>query len=211
MIIQAVLGSSCVPSAPRSLLIGSTTIARADHAAGHQIGVSADVLGQRIEHEVGAVRERTLKHRAQKGVVHQHRRARARPARAPIFSEISRISARSTRLLVGLAGVSVMMRQTAAALLRGPRPRSLGGLRDGGAIVARVKLTALTPKAGKRLVDQASPSRRTTADSSRSHRPAARTPREPSKWPTCRSRTPRPSRPAPTARAGPRAPRGWDC
>ena len=80
MIIQAVLGSSCVPSAPRSLLIGSTTLRGADHAAGDQIGMPADVLGQGIQDDVRAVRERALKDRAQKGVVDQSRADARRPA-----------------------------------------------------------------------------------------------------------------------------------
>ena len=89
MIIHAVFGSSCVPSAPRSRLIGPTTSREPTTPPATRSEWPPTYLVSEYMHEIRAVRERTLEHRAEKGIVHQHRRAAARLARADLLRNLA--------------------------------------------------------------------------------------------------------------------------
>ena len=65
--IQQECGSSWVPTLPRSALIGRMIALAPERGAGDQVGVAADILGERIERDIGAVRQRMLEHRARAG------------------------------------------------------------------------------------------------------------------------------------------------
>ena len=72
--------------------------------------MAADIFGQRIERDIGAVLDRPLEHRAEQRVVAGDDRRVA--LRLADLSATRRISAMSTRLLVGLAGVSIKIIET---------------------------------------------------------------------------------------------------
>ena len=64
-------------------------LARADDAAGDQIGMPADILGQRIHHDIGAVGERPLEHGPEEGVVDRDRRPPARLFAADALGDLA--------------------------------------------------------------------------------------------------------------------------
>ena len=98
-------GSDMVPRIVRMPRTPAISASDAEARAGDHVAVAADVLGQRVDHEVGAERQRLLPERAEEGVVDDHRRPLALLARAA-GSASSAQCAMSTRPLVGLAGVS---------------------------------------------------------------------------------------------------------
>jgi hypothetical protein len=58
---------------------GLDRLPRPERRAGDQVGVAADVLGERVDGDVGAVPERLLVERPEEGVVADHHRAMALP------------------------------------------------------------------------------------------------------------------------------------
>ena len=77
---------------------------RARAAAGDQIGMAADIFGERRHDQVGAVRERRLEQGSEHRIVDDDHRALS--ILAPGRRQISLARPMSTRPLVGLAGVS---------------------------------------------------------------------------------------------------------
>ena len=51
---------------------GRYLIAVAEHGPPHHVAVAVQVLGRRVDHDVGAERERPLEHRGCERVVHRH-------------------------------------------------------------------------------------------------------------------------------------------
>ena len=79
---QPVCGSHIVPRIVRMPRIGLERGARPRAAAGDQVGVAADIFGQRGHDEVGAVGDRRLEQRSEKGVVDDRPPGAARRARS---------------------------------------------------------------------------------------------------------------------------------
>ena len=114
-------------------------ILRPADAAGDEVAVPAGVLGERVEREVGAVQQRLLVHRPEQRVVDHDRRPVALRLPEPVGDR--RHARRSTRPLVGLAGVSSMISPTrpCARAASAASPIRAGS-------VPSVKPTALMPK-----------------------------------------------------------------
>jgi hypothetical protein len=84
---------------------GRDDVLGAQARAGDEVAVAADVLGQRVQHQVGAVRERLLPERPEERVVDATSGRCAR--RGMLARELRAGAAMSTSALVGFAGVSV--------------------------------------------------------------------------------------------------------
>ena len=83
----------------------------AQRRAGDQVGMAADIFGQRIDRDVGAVLERLLKHRPEQRVVADDDRPLALPRRRS-RRRLPADERMSTSVLSGLEGVSMKMTET---------------------------------------------------------------------------------------------------
>ena len=99
-------GSHMVPRIVRMPRTGASSALRARAAAGDQIGMPADIFGQRGDDEVGAVRERRAGTAARASCCRRSPAGACRPRRLRPLGDLPARAAMSTRPLVGLAGVS---------------------------------------------------------------------------------------------------------
>ncbi len=72
--IQAVCGSVIVPMVLRVIRTGRIAAFDAQHAAGDEVAVPADILGQAVDDEVGTLAQRLCPQRPEEGVVDDDRR-----------------------------------------------------------------------------------------------------------------------------------------
>ena len=204
--IQHECGSSCVPIAAAQRLdrLGDVAFA-AERRAGDQVGMAADVFGQRIDRDVGAVVERTLEHRAEQRVVAHDDRAHGPGWRA--ISSAMRRDSRDVDQRVGRVRRRLDHDDRDAALACAC---SSAAARMAASSTPSAKPTAPMPKCAERAGEQ-----RLGAAVERLRMQDARRPdgrRRGWSWrsPTCRTRTGcRPRRPR-RSPGGPRRSRCWD-
>ncbi len=128
-------------------------LSRTDDAARHQIRMAADVLRERVHHQVGAMCEGPLKDRTEKGVVHQHGRAAARLPLADFLGYLAH-QREIDQTVGGIRGRLGHHQTDAAAAFGGTGRGERGGFADGGPLVPARKAHRFDAEGGQRLLDQ---------------------------------------------------------